>query len=393
LRYDANGTLNAVWIEYPVGFEASTCFYATYPDGAPELNREVSVWERSLGTNRRLEGPILGVDATNAYLFWTLETTSGPSAGDIDTAFMTFPLGQPQQAADDVLRVPAVYDLEYTDPGEDGLAAGPRVSLQPLAYPATLRLSGIATNPVPESELAITYRTDLPYLWRKNQVQVNTAYFREGMPVAHQLITFSSTFSTGPYLRSDADNYLALTYLEQNDQSDWNVYYTTTRPETRALISAVSAEDVTSIIIGSIFGLLSGAVLAPIFVGLWMIIPVMLLFVMLRFLRGQDEGRLTMAGIVVVLIFVVVYKFVQIGSLPTDEIVPFAAWVPILSTGLGRFLQIAMPWIIAAVGLLLAYSITYRRGKQSLFFFLLVYAALDGLMMMAVYGSWFYGAL
>ncbi|MCO5197388.1 MAG: hypothetical protein M9941_06510 [Anaerolineae bacterium] len=393
IRYDADGVLHVSWLNYPLGFETTTYYYAAYPQGVAMPGSESAVRTRSLGTNKRLQGPILGVDADNVYLFWSEETTSGPSAGDIDTEYLTFPLGRPELVGSPAqIQVPATYDLAYDDPGTDGVSAGSRVSLQPLTYPGTSRLSSIATNVFPQSELVIGYRTDLPYLWRNTQMQVGTAFLTAGVPVGHQLVTFSSAFSTSPFVTSE-DRFLAMTWLEQNDESAWNVYYATTRPETRQAIRALSGSDIAGMATDSIFGLLSGMVLAPIAVGIWMIVPALLLFGMMRFVRGDDNNEFTIGMILVIIVFVVLYKVIQIGSLPTTDITPFAAWIPILTPTFGRILQLFMPFIIAAIALAVSYYLTYGRGRQSLLYFMLLYAALDGVMMMAVYGSWFFGAL
>lgn len=393
IRYDADGDLHASWLNYPPGFTATTYYYATYAAGIAEPGVESTLRTRTLGTNKRLQGPVLGVDTDNAYLFWTEETTSGPSAGDIDTDYLTFPLGQPDRVGDpEKIQVPATYDLEYDDPGADGVSAGARVSLQPLTYPGTSSLSSIATNVFPESELVIAYRATMPYLWRNAQMQVGTAFLSNGTPVGHQLVSFSSAFSTSPFVTSD-DGYLAMTWLEQNDESAWNVYYATTRPEMRQAIQTLTGSDISGMAIDSVFGLLSGMVLAPIAIGIWMIVPALLLFGMLRFVRGDDNSDFTIGMVIVVIIFVVIYKAIQMGSLPTADITPFAAWIPIVTPTIGRFLRLFMPFIIAAIALAISYYLTYGKDRNSLLYFMLLYAALDGLMMMAVYGSWFFGAL
>jgi hypothetical protein len=393
LRYDANGTLNATWLVYPQGFENTLFLYATYPNGLPQVGQETVIRNRTMGTNKRLQGPVMGVDATTAYVFWTEETTSGPSAGDIDTQYFAFPLYEPQQiGTPQKIRVPKTYEVEYADEIGGALQAGPRVDLDPLVYDATLNLIDLGTNPIPADELVLTYRATIAYLWRKTQPQIGLAYFSDGNSTGQQLITFSSGASRSPFVISDADQYLYSTWVEQNDDGHWNVYFATTRPEMKAQLAALTGADVAGISADTIFGLLAGSVLAPIAVLIWMVLPILLLFLVSRIVGG-GEGKLTWGGVIVIAVFVFVYKGIQIGSLPTDSIVPFAAWIPVMADWMGNFLQTALPYIIAAIALLIAYLVTYRRGRESLLYFALIFAAIDGLAMMAVYGSWFFGAL
>lgn len=391
LRYDADGTLHALWIQYPAGFETTTYLFGSYPGGTLAAGSETIIRQRQLGTNKRLEGPVLGIESATAYVFWTERTTTGPSAGDIDTYYLTFPTSAP--AAGEPLRiaVPSQYDLAYTQP-QGPLVSGERVPLQPLTYPSMTAITHIATNPAPEAELAIAYRAEMAYLWRNTQAQINAAFLQNGDPTGHQLLTFSSGSSTSPFIRTGNGQSVLSTWVEQGNDGGWLVYFATSEPQASAVLQTLDGRDVAAAAGNALFGMLSGLVLAPIVVPLWMIIPVLVLFALTRF-TGGTEGKLTAGGIVVCIVFVALTLAIQIGSLPTGEVTPFAAWVPFLPAWLASILRVVTPFVVAAIALLLAYYATYVRGRESLFYFMLLFAALSGVMMMALYGSWFLGAL
>jgi hypothetical protein len=73
--------------------------------------------------------------------------------------------------------------------------------------------------------------------------------------------------------------------------------------------------------------------------------------------------------------------------------VPFSAWIPGLPVWLQVPLQIGVPILTTLLGIAVAWYFTYRRNSESVLNFLFIFAAVDGLITMAVYGFQFYNVI
>jgi hypothetical protein len=74
------------------------------------------------------------------------------------------------------------------------------------------------------------------------------------------------------------------------------------------------------------------------------------------------------------------------------DYVPFSAWLPFIPPTFGLVMQVGVPLLIAGLALVIAWHYTYGSDRASPFFFLLLYATVDAIFTMAVYGVTFYGA-
>jgi hypothetical protein len=69
------------------------------------------------------------------------------------------------------------------------------------------------------------------------------------------------------------------------------------------------------------------------------------------------------------------------------DYVPFSEWIPTIPSWLGLPLRIAVPALIAAVALRIAWRYTFQVERRSALLFVLIYAGVDALLTAAIYGG------
>ncbi len=397
LQYDETGALYAVWAHYPLGFEASFFFYAVYPDGKYEAGRETAVYQPYLATTDILIGPQLGLDQAEAYLIWNISVRTGPEAGKVVTQYIHFPKGEAAVITrPETIIVPSVSDLEYASEPDDGLTAGPRIFPVTGQYPGTPKVDNVALNgtAVPEQELALAFSVQALHEFRKTRNQIGTLFLQDGEPTGYQLLSYTSNASIDPAIISDEAGQLYLTWLERGKDGGFQVYFTSTAADMQKPLSSVTWGDVGRISRETLFGLLSGAVLAPVVVLLWMIFPLLALFAT-AFLRRKSDDALTHPGTIVSLLLAgAMYWGGKLLTIPgIGSFVPFSAWIPAIPTWLQSPLQIGVPLLITMIAIYLAWRLTYRRSVASLLYFAILVAAIDGVLTMAIYGFLFYNLI
>jgi len=391
VQYDGGGTLHVAWSRYPPGENHPQFLYATYRDDLYGSGQETIVLEPRVGTSR-IYGPWLGLDDRDVYLLWTITPRIGPSAGMATTHYMHFPLGQPASAsAVGQLVIPYTYHLDYQSLSEVGLKTGPSVILGPESPGGNNFISELAIDPAQAPEVAIAFHTKLAYLRRKEQGQVSTVFFRDGAPLAYQQISFTPASSGYPAILSDPAGELYITWLESGAESGYNVYFSSTAPDIRKALGGITRGDVGQLGAETLFGFLGGVMLAPLALA-WVVAPLVVLG-LTSVIRGRDESFTSPGVIISLILSIVAYWVSKLALMPTiQDYVPFSAWLPFIPSGLNPLLQVGVPLLMGGLALAVAWRYTYGRDRPSLFFFLLVYVAVDGVLTMAVYGVTFYGA-
>jgi hypothetical protein len=240
--------------------------------------------------------------------------------------------------------------------------------------------------------LVIAFRARINFLRRKSQDQVSTAFFKDGDPVAYQLLSFTSASSSRPAILSDQAGHLYVTWLEKGDLPGFVVFFASTAPDIREALGGITGRDVGRLSAETLFGLLSGALLIP-FVLVWMVVPVVVMG-LTSFIRRDDAGFASPGTLVSLTLAVVAYWVGKLVLLPGIwEYVPFSAWLPIIPSWLNFPLRVGVPLILTGLALLAAWHYTYRRQRPSPLYFLLIYVAVDGVLTVAVYGVLFLGSL
>lgn len=392
LRYDEKGQLHTAWAHYPFGFEQSEVVYGVYDPVAKEFSAAFSpIFPLEIGTAASLDDLVLGVDDTNVYFSWVTNVHTGPLAGDIRANYVTFPIGSSLPATPQPVFAPTTYSLEFEGFSSD-LKTGDRVSLQGLNVPMTIKIQDFRTNVMPAGEVVLAVRSPAEHLWRKTREQVDLIYFDNGTLSAYQPLTFTSTISTFPNVMIDQDGYLSLTWLEKDTSSQHSVYFASTQPRMIDRFDAVSYNETLTIIYTALFGMLIGALLAPIAAGVWLLAPVFVLAVfsfVSRLFPPKLKGFLSTAGVVVA---VVVVWYIKLAIFPLMvDYVPFSAWVPNIPIVLGNILRVVVPLLTLVGSGYTAWHYTYRQKNNSSLYFMLIYVGLDALITTSIYAVLIYG--
>ena len=390
LRYDRENTLHATWLEYPLGYGDTKIIYAESPSFNPQ-----TVQEFSIGPSNGLDGPIMGIDDTEVYLFWTIIIRSGLEAGAIRTQVMHFPLGKADLASEPILlAMPTTYDVQFESIENSSLNVGERISLKNGNLPKTVKVQKILTNPMQEGELAIIFRSPTQYLWRKEKEQVNMAYFDEGEATSYQPLSFTTSLSAYPNVLNSPDRYLYAVWLEKIEDDYNSVYFASTSPEIIETMSHSTARELGRVAMQVSFGILVGILMAPIAAGVLVVAPlgVLLLFSPIRKIGSNRTQDIT--GVISLIFAITLFwmgKFTMIPGMM--NYVPFSAWVPEIPVFLADILRWAVPISIALIAIFVAWFYTYRQSNKSTLYFLLIYAGVDSLLTAAIYAVLIYGAI
>jgi len=395
LQYDADGTLHAVWAHYPSGFGSTSYYYAAFndPNAATHESERARIFERSFGVSDILDGPKIAVDNEIAYVFWTVSVRTGPAAGAVSTEWMTFPLGQPELRTEiGELFAPISSELEYEYEPEGGLLAGVRVSETAVSNQRQTQIvQNLSLLPDQYDEVAIIFETRTQYQYRQLQDQAAIRFFEDGDENGYQLLTFTSKPSQHPMLAADAEKYLYMTWLQHEGDTGFDVYMASSAPDIQENLHQLTSGDISKLFLEMAFGLLSGVVLAPIIVLVWMIFPLFALFVTSP-LRKEDRGVWTTLGLIISIGLAIAAFWVgKRAMLPgMQETVPFSVWISAIPVWLNPILIVGVPLLIGLLGLLIAWNYTFRRQNTSVMNFMLIYMLVDGTLTLAVYGFLIY---
>jgi hypothetical protein len=392
LRLDADGGLHATWLQAPSGQIEFHVLYSYTPARQNEIGEPQEVYNFTVPVSSTLSGPAMGLDGEMVYVLWSEQARSGMSAGQIDAFYIAFPHGGAQvNGAPQRLTFPYSYTLSYT-PADAPLSAGDRALLDSQAARASSALIDIYTNTGSADELAVAFRSRLPYLRSKQVPQVGVVFLQDGQNTGTQLLSFTSTTSQRPAINSDQNGYLYTTWLGGTRGGGYPVYFASTEPSLVAANAALDNQDYGRLLTEVLFGLVSGVLLIP-FLFAWGLVPT--LFIFFTGIFRRDGEPLTARGtLITVSVAVLLYWIAKILILPgLLDYIPFSAWIPFIPAWLGTILRIGLPVLTTLIALRIAWHFTYRRERNSPLFFLLTFIAIDGLVSIAVYGVIFYGAV
>lgn len=396
LALDHNNTVHAVWAQYPPGSSTFTIYYADYPIGQYQADRARNILDVNISPTSIVQGPEIGLDTNNVYLFWTIEVRTGPSTGAIETRYVTFTPGQPETMSAAIpLAAPTTDDLMYEAWASDGFLTGPRANPNAPQYTLTSATKDVAHSETIASELPLALlNTNVRYEYRQINSQVAVLYLENGQPTSYQLLSYSTGLARVPFLRADLDNHLYLTWLEADEGGGFHVYFASTAPQTKTILDKLSGSDFMQLLGVTLFGMLSGIVLSPLVVFLWMIAPMVIAGVTLFVQRSYSEDKLTIGTVISIVLAIGAYWLVKQFALPNIfEDVPFQVWIPIIPAGLEDILRLGMPIMLTLIGVVVAWFTTIRRHIISPLYFMLVFGLVDGVLTMAVYGFYFYNLL
>lgn len=392
LRFDQAGTLHAAWAHASNNNPQVQFLYAAYADIANIAGSGSVVQETRVPLTADMVGPTLGLDGDEAYIYWVLIFRTGLEAGFTETRFISFSQSNPgQPPSAQQFFIPAEHDLDYQPFPEESLHVGDRYSLAERPSPSVGVFQDITTNVVQEGELAVAFRAAVNYYWRRASNQIGVVYIQDGLPTSYQLLSFTQQPSTDPTVISDANGDLYVSWLERGDVSRFDVFLTSTSDGLKDAFNSVTAGDITNLSAATIFGLLTGVLLAPLAAVLFLVLPLIVIGLTAIFRRGEQTLK-SPGTIISFILAIAVFQVAKVGALPDLlTYVPFSAWLP-LPNLLKAPLQLIVPLVIMIVAIFSAWHFTYRRRTDSPLYFMILYVAVDTLFTMAIYGVLFYGA-
>jgi len=384
LRFDSAGTLHAIWVADSTSEQRATdVYYAAYPDGiyrAGQRGRLMELAEHRVGID--LDGPWFGLDRQYGYLIWKVMVRAG-----FFTQYISFPLDKPSKLSEvRPLTVPGSAVLAYQPSHGGGFEAGPRVSLVSDPSRASASPSEITINPAAEQELVLANETQVDYKSHQVIGQASTLFFQDGAPAAYQLLSFTSNAAFTPAIISDRARYLYVTWREIRSPG-FHVYFASTAPDIKQALRSLTIGDISRITVDTVFGLLTGALFSPLTAVLWLIAPLLLLA--LTWVTRRGDGRMARWGTPISLALGVgAYWVSKLVTFERDlTYVPFSEWIPLIPSWLAIPLRFGAPIIIFVVAIRTAWHYTYRKERRSAVLFMLVYAGVDSLLTMAIYGG------
>lgn len=392
LQFDAAGTLHAVWAHFPPGPGEKPFYYAAYPEGDFQTGNEAVIVAPRLFGTMVLEGPELGLDRQNAYIFWSSIYFSGLRSGTAETRYVYFTKGQSTTVSPaQLLNVPFEYDLEYQAIQNSPLKAGSRVPMGPGFYGGGFYIIQVAANPSSDQELVIVFHARIAYLMHKVKSQISAVFFQDGVPNGYQQLSFSPTSSSTPAIFSDNESQLYLTWLEKGELPGWIVYFASTAPDMEENLRSLTWDDLARLSAETVFGLATGALLIPIGLA-WVVPSLIALALTTRIIRVKENVASLGSSVSFAIAFLVLWG-IKIGVLPGIlDYVPFSAWIPSISSWMYAPLRLGVPVLIGVFSLLAAWYYANRRENQSIFVFMIMYAIVDGILSMAIYGVFIFAS-
>lgn len=390
---DNNNTLHAVWVNQESGGGAFAIFYADYPQSQYQTGQQTLLLSFNVSATSFVQGPEFGLTTDLAYLFWTIEIRTGPSAGAMNTRYATFVPGQPETISRGIdLMAPINSELSYQVWDKGAFVAGQRVNPLTGEYSTSGAINDIVTNKTIADELPIAFHNvNVQYESRQTNGQAALLYLQDNTPTSYQLLSYSSRASRTPYLLSDATDHLYITWLEANPASGFTVYFATTAPEIVTALDRLVPADYLQMAGTTLFGMVSGMVLSPLVIFIWLIVPMAIVGSTLFFQRGLHDDQLTWGSLIIIVLSVGAYWAGKMVALPNIfEYVPFSTWVPIIPVWLEGIMRWGVPILISVAGLIGAWHFTIRRHVASPLYFILIFGLVDGLLTLAVYGFYFY---
>jgi hypothetical protein len=383
--FDAQGNLHLAWAHMPANRIETEFVYGFFPAGDLEAGRYHVVIQPEFRTTDDIDGPAIGLVGEKAYIFWTNTIKTGMQAGEIVSSYISFWQGQQTYIPHGTrITVPREAEIEHEVLFEDHFVTGPRMEWT-LQNQGTTQLLALTPNQTYGPQLVIALTAKVSLHSQPSQTQIALLFFGEEGYTSYQLLTQSQAASVNPTLLSDPNGHLYLTWMEKNG-GGLNVFYlATTSPIMQTFMNEVTTDAIGGMIGEALFGLVSGMVMVP-FMLIWLVPPMILLGITAK-LRRPDMQLSSPRLLVSFALSLAGYWFIKLGMVPTmRSIVPFLVWIPVIPAGWQLVLRIGVPSIIAAIGLYIAYRATYGRDRRSPFLFIVIYAIIDGLLTMAVYG-------
>ncbi|MEA3460021.1 MAG: hypothetical protein U9R11_05060, partial [Chloroflexota bacterium] len=377
-QVDEEGTIHLAWLQEP-SLQVKELYYVTFPDSEVAPTEGTKLTNLALVTGLSLQGPVLGLDTTTVYIFWSIECRGGGLGGaSAELQYVSFPLRQPSPRPLMRINLPVAAGPSYK-PHQGPYSYANLARLSPpirgsdfLCMPAVVKGQ--------RAELPVVFSLKM-YAKGKAKAQPVMVVFSEGELKGYQLIAQTYAASLRPNVVPDSASNLYLAWIDTAGFWQYDVYYASTSPEVKAWLDRTSPQDVLLRAIGLSWGVLSGVALIPLTFA-WIFPPLIGVVLFEIFGSEDDLGRWparVVLGVAVILYLVI--KFMLSPALLLFA--PLSDQVPALI--------VVVPVVILALGLGAMYGYMRRAGRPSLLVAFTIFALTDTLLSLAVYSPGFFG--
>ena len=394
LQVDENGFLHAIWLRQ-LSTPAVSVVYGGSSAEDNWLSEAIEIEQLQAGASTRLRGPWFSLEEGQGYLAWTADLLSGMGAGQSLSQYVSFPLVRETAVSPRTdFQFPYGRQQVYAQTAGE-LQTGNRIPFAGAQGRQTSPLEGYAlvSSQAATQEGVIALRVSVAYLKQKEVSQIALYYLDNGANNGYQLLSFSANGSIQPSLMQNPDGDLAASWLEQGQTSGFSVYLAGTSPQLHDSFARLTLQDYGLFILQTVFGLLQSATFTPFSLIIWSAAPLLILIVT-HWFRPDKQTWQHPAFIIPLATAVLVYWYAKYFTLRSALwYVPFSAWIPVIPDWLNLPLQIFTPLTITLLAAYTAWHFSYKRNYESIYLLFIIYAIIDAVLSMSIYGGVLYNAI
>jgi len=368
IQTDRAGIAHLAWFESPRrllgGYDRDLVYTTLSPDAQMAPPQVVSNFELDQRSGQVLVGPVIALDNSRVYLFWS--TVNRGRERDLAAGrLISFPIERPSYWEATPVPLPLIAKVYYSP------VQSPAFAYRQLALPQTG--TSYVTDPTPlpgQAAEAIVFFTARSISKERGFLQLALIVYRDGWPRGYQVISRTPGLSLSPVAVSDANGDLSLVWLETSGENDLDVIYASTAAAAHARLDRNTPADVTYDLLAIGWRGLSGlSYLAMVFV--WPALSFAFLL-LAAFIRGSHElkGWASWLLLLVAIGGYLALRLSLIPPLPLDIAPPFREVITFISP----------------TGGLLSLIVYRRRALRASFFNgFLAFVAVDTLLTLFVY--------
>ncbi|MBN1872845.1 MAG: hypothetical protein JXA33_01335 [Anaerolineae bacterium] len=349
LKVDGRGNVHIIWLTREsvtqLGIYRALLDMNTWQLVSPQLAATISLAGQT--SPNIVEGPILSLDRTRAYIHWTRrDFLSGNK--------LLYTLALPLTAAAEMSES-SVLRASSSFPPPTSVIVG-EFAYQHLAQPAEWETEAASLYRVPTSSqqrgcVYLSEEVVLPlsmqYATRtQRQFQPTLAYWRDGQFLGYQVLTWTHDPSVYPVVAADIRGNLYVAWLDMAGVDfQYPVYLASTAPGLHAAWRWLTWHDIGTIVVDYASRIASGVVLFPL-IAMWFFLPFLWIFAMLS--QGDGYGRRGRYILLVALFLYWTSKY-----LTTFQILTYIPTLATLPPAIGQLLIYLMPVLILFVSVVL----------------------------------------
>ncbi|MHB1295843.1 MAG: hypothetical protein ACYC4R_12710 [Anaerolineae bacterium] len=379
-RVDTSGNLHLVWVEEPE-YGQNHLYYAPFDADTRTLQEPHELAAFAVGGGLIGHPPTLGLTDTDAYVFWSLERRGGgvsqPGAG---TQWVSFPLGQPQQAG----KPAAVTITAENHPAMAG-AVG-TFHLTQLAGLSGANANGASafvympSTPREAHDVLVVALSVQIDSRTRSIVQPTVTLWQDGRLTGYQIAASTRGSSLRPVLLVDGDEHLLLTWIDTAGAGSYAVYVAGTAPEAIARLNRFTWEDAALVAVDRLWGVTQALGFVPLAL-IW-VVPSLMLLGVYAFISAEGDlaRRGSRIALVCSLVLYVAVKYLfrpnWLMALPLPRNTP---------TDLATVLIFAVPLVISGLAVLITWRYIHKRQYADMFPAFGVFVASDALLTLLIY--------